>query len=135
MEDVRMYCNNSECPCEDICCQDCEQITTCDKKCNSVKYKEKIYSDTEYLVNELENLADRQDNWLIAVAAEKINSLSNELKEYREAIEKGANILKLHRCETAEKIGDKCRGYQRSYDDDEPAEMCKSCSYNIFHKE
>lgn len=78
MEDVTMFCNDSvECPCEDICCQECNELSVCDKKCDSVKYKEKIYESDEFLINQLEELAEKEDNWLIAVAVEKIRELRN----------------------------------------------------------
>jgi hypothetical protein len=32
------------------------------------------------------------------------------------------------RCEKAEKINGKCRGYQKSRWNDEPAELCKECT-------
>jgi len=41
-----------------------------------MNYKEKIYNSTEFLISELEKVADEMDGWLIYVAAEKIRSLS-----------------------------------------------------------
>jgi len=50
----------------------------------------------------------------------------SDLKEFIEDIE--------DRCKTAEKLGDgKCRGYQKSRVDDEPAEKCKECKdFELF---
>lgn len=39
-------------------------------------------------------------------------------------------------CTNAEKTSEgKCRGYQKSEQDDEPAERCKGCKQNIFYEE
>ncbi len=38
------------------------------------------------------------------------------------------------KCKNAEKINGKCRGYQRSEYDDEPAEMCKECTDSMFYE-
>lgn len=76
MKDVFMFCENPECGiCEDKCCQDCAERNRCNDKCESLRYKEKIYSSNEFLIDQLEALAEATDNWLIAVAAEKIKSL------------------------------------------------------------
>jgi hypothetical protein len=39
------------------------------------------------------------------------------------------------KCDQAEKIGNKeCLGYQRSEDDDEPAERCKECEKHYMYE-
>lgn len=75
MRDIWMGCVNEDCVCEDICCQNCEKALSCEKRCESVRYKEKIYSSDEFLIEQLEKLAEHEDNWLIAVAAERIRDL------------------------------------------------------------
>lgn len=77
MRDILMFCENAECPCEDICCQECRERISCEKRCGPIKFKERIYSSDSFLVEMLDKLADKYDNWLIAVAAERIRSLAN----------------------------------------------------------
>lgn len=79
MDDIKMICNDSECPCDEICCQECESLLTCINKCDSVKYKEKIYMDEGFFIKDLTDLAEKQDNWLILVAAEAVKSYSEAL--------------------------------------------------------
>ena len=76
MKDIYCYCAEPECVCEDLCCQDCDKKDTCENRCSFMNYKEKIYNSTEFLISELEKVADEMDGWLIYVAAEKIRSLS-----------------------------------------------------------
>lgn len=38
------------------------------------------------------------------------------------------------RCLEVEWVNGKCRGYQRSEYDDEPAEMCKECTDSMFYE-
>jgi hypothetical protein len=79
MEDIPMFCdNNPDCRCNDICCQACPKRPGCENKCSNVRYKEKIYSSPAFLIEQLVKLAEREDNWLIAVAAEKIRELTFE---------------------------------------------------------
>lgn len=75
MKDIFMFCDSSpECVCEDICCQECPKLSSCEKRCKMVRYKERIYSSDEFLAQQLDELAEKMDNWLIAVAAERIRS-------------------------------------------------------------
>jgi len=77
MMDIFMFCSDPKCICEDLCCQECEERTSCKDRCLNIRYKEAIYSSDEFLVAQLYELADKTDSWLIAVAAEKIRSLTN----------------------------------------------------------
>ncbi|MTI49479.1 MAG: hypothetical protein FH761_16725 [Firmicutes bacterium] len=82
MRDVTMFCESPECVCEDICCQECSKVKHCKKRCEQVKYKQRIYNSDAFLVSELEELAEKKDNWLIAVAAEKIISHNQNPKSF-----------------------------------------------------
>lgn len=93
MKDVFMFCENPECvQCakRDMCCQDCAERNRCDNKCESLRYKEKIYSSNEFLIDQLEALAEATDNWLIAVAAEKIKSLQYQPPQHKRPASKYA---------------------------------------------
>ncbi|KLU61429.1 hypothetical protein CEB3_c21080 [Peptococcaceae bacterium CEB3] len=64
MRDVFMFCNESEdCICENVCCQECDQRTSCANRCQAVRYKQKVYSSEGTLLRELDALAERTDNW------------------------------------------------------------------------
>lgn len=76
MKDIFMFCENCNCECEDKCCQECEKQDVCENRCENVRYKEKIYHSDEFLIQQLEEAAEKFDSWLIAVAAEKIRSLT-----------------------------------------------------------
>jgi len=99
MRDILIACEDCECVfCdkEDECCQTCENVAVCKNKCSKdkcplMKYKEKIYSDDEFLVRELVALTERRDLWLPAVAAERIKELLEENKKLRETLE-GAEL-------------------------------------------
>lgn len=104
MNDIYCNCADPNCdPCidpdfpGDLCCQDCDKNKTCKNRCHFVAYKEKIYDSTEFLINELDKLAEREDIWLIHVAVEKIKSLMTVMEKIEsllrqtkvEKIEKG----------------------------------------------
>lgn len=79
MKDVFMFCANPECGiCEDKCCQECNKQKTCNGRCESMRYKERIYSDDNFLAEQLDALSEEIDNWLVAVAAERIREISQE---------------------------------------------------------
>lgn len=84
MRDIPMYCSNPECVCEDICCQACEYLLGCEKRCDNVKYKERLYSDDRYLIKQLELIAVEKDLWLPLVAAERIRVLAGIEDEVEE---------------------------------------------------
>lgn len=72
MKDIFMFCDSPECPCEDVCCQECEKRSECEKRCENIRYKERIYSDPGCLANALDESNEERGDWLIAVAAEYI---------------------------------------------------------------
>ena len=76
MRDLTMFCNDGDCPCEELCCQECNERINCpeDKKCENLRWKEKIYSSPEFQAEKTEELAIREDNWIILVAAERIRA-------------------------------------------------------------
>lgn len=76
MKDILLICKNPKCICEDVCCQLCQKLSSCNKKCGNVKYKEQVYSSNHFLVSQLEFEGDEQENWLMYVAAERIRELS-----------------------------------------------------------
>ena len=75
MKDIGMACESQDCVCDDWCCQECSKAQHCEQKCGAMKYKEKIYSSDEFLIEELYKLAEQEDSWLVEVAAEKIKAL------------------------------------------------------------
>jgi len=77
-----MFCSDPDCVCKNKCCQDCEQNQSCDKACENFKYKQKIYSDNEFLASELNKLADEKDDWLIGVAADIVSQIGRARFEY-----------------------------------------------------
>lgn len=92
MRDIFMFCDdNYDCKCDDICCQECDKKDTCEMKCKPIRFKEKIYSDEDYFMEKLNELVEMYDNWLLAVAVEKIE----ELKEINsELLTKAENLLR-----------------------------------------
>lgn len=80
MRDIILLCENPDCPdCgqeELACCQECEEQGVCEKRCGPVRWKQRLYSSDAFLVQELDRLASKLDNWLIAVAAERIRELA-----------------------------------------------------------
>jgi hypothetical protein len=80
---LTMICNNIDCSCEEKCCQECADVANCENRCSAVRYKEKIYADPLFLAEELNKLAEEKDNWLIAVAAQRMKDLqaANERAE------------------------------------------------------
>jgi len=79
MKDIFMFCeNNPECVCDDLCCQECSKNKDCDHRCPNIRLKERVYSDKDYHAQLLDDLAERTDNWLIAVAAERIRKEAGE---------------------------------------------------------
>jgi len=73
MEKIPMFCESPNCVCEEKCCWDCGE--KCDERCENVRFAEKIYESDDALVEALDELAREDDNWLIAVAAERIRSV------------------------------------------------------------
>ena len=90
--------------------------------------------------------------------ARRIDELEAEVEEYKKDINMWGDIVaELHienaklrkvlgklkfnknkeRCQNAEKLPDgKCRGYQKSINNDEPAEMCKECAiFDLFEED
>ncbi len=74
-EDCKEICHS-----KDKCCQECVESLTCPDICNAVQYKNHIYSNNKFIVKELNELAEKQDNWLIAVAVQQLNKLAEENK-------------------------------------------------------
>jgi hypothetical protein len=81
MRDIYMFCDDPDCPCEDICCQDCNIRERCGDKCSAVNFKERIYASDEFLIATLDEEGDRQNIWLLIVAAERIREAVKEKKE------------------------------------------------------
>lgn len=79
-----MICGDPECVCDNICCQECKDRSDCEKKCKNVRYKEKIYTSSQFLMEELERLAEEKDSWLICVAAERLKVLECVAEAVRE---------------------------------------------------
>jgi hypothetical protein len=86
---LAIICEDPECPCEDKCCQSCEAI--CDNPCDAYKYQENIYSDANFLIKELNDLAGKKDLWIIAVAAQAIQTLHARIEELEGTLEKIAD--------------------------------------------
>lgn len=59
----------------------------------------------------------------------------NEVLDLAKAAQSGHEaIINWYKCRTAEKIGDKCKGYQISRWDGEPVEKCKICnSFELYN--
>ena len=82
MEKIHMVCYDPECPCEDMCCQECEKVNDCPQRCSSVLYIEKIYSNNDYLTEELlKGNEEHWDSWIIEVGAKKLEVLLKTNKE------------------------------------------------------
>lgn len=82
MEKIHMVCYDPECPCEDMCCQECEKVNNCPQKCSSILYIEKIYSDDNHLIEELlKGNEEHWDSWIIEVGAKKLEELKKINKE------------------------------------------------------
>lgn len=81
MKDIYMFCDDPDCPCDDMCCQDCDKREQCGKKCSAVSFKERIYASDDFLADTLGAEADKQDSWLLAVAVERIRDAAKEKKE------------------------------------------------------
>ena len=79
MEKIYMACYDPECPCEDMCCQECEKVNDCPRKCSNIIYIEKIYSDDNYLIKKL--VEENEDSWIIEVGAKKLGVLLKTNKE------------------------------------------------------
>ncbi|KAB3535655.1 hypothetical protein F8154_05855 [Alkaliphilus pronyensis] len=53
----------------------------------------------------------------------------------KELVNLANETKKNNRCANAEKLDNgKCRGYQRSYSDDEPSDICKECEHMVFNE-
>ena len=81
MEVINLICADPDCFCEDVCCQECKDVLTCENKCKAVQYQEKIYTDETFFVDELNKLAEEKDSWLMAVAAEAVKCYVAQLAE------------------------------------------------------
>ena len=81
MKDIYMFCDDPDCPCDDMCCQDCDKREQCGEKCSAVSFKERIYASDESLITALDEEGDRRDSWLLVVAAERIRDAAKEKKE------------------------------------------------------
>ena len=81
MKDIYMFCDDPDCPCDDMCCQDCDKREQCGEKCSAVSFKERIYASDDFLADTLGAEADKQDSWLLAVAVERIRDAAKEKKE------------------------------------------------------
>ena len=81
MKDIYMFCDDPDCPCDDMCCQDCDKREQCGEKCSAVSFKERIYASDESLITALDEEGDRRDIWLLIVAAERIRDAAKEKKE------------------------------------------------------
>ena len=74
-ERLTLFCDGTECPCEDKCCQECDDRQTCEKACQGYRYRERLYTDDAYLLEQLDSHVEESDNYLLAVVAEKLRSL------------------------------------------------------------
>ncbi|WP_427340928.1 hypothetical protein [Caloranaerobacter sp. DY30410] len=101
MKDIYMFCETQDCVCDDICCQECNKLKNCDIRCEPVKFKEKIYSNAEYLIEKLEDTAIESDNWIISIAIEKIKELKSLNRELVEFIKEAREYF-------VEEIGECC---------------------------
>lgn len=81
MKDIYMFCDDPDCPCDDMCCQDCDKREQCGEKCSAVSFKERIYASDESLITALDEEGDRRDIWLLIVAAERIRDAVKEKEE------------------------------------------------------
>lgn len=70
--DVFMFCDSPNCSCENICCQECDNTESCADKCDNFKFKEKMYYDDDHLIKTLNEHAEKQDDWLMAFAAQRL---------------------------------------------------------------
>jgi len=101
-----------------------------------LSYKEQptyIQAEADYFAHELLN----PDIYCVNIE-EKINGI-NDLEYSKLIIDALLHAIAERRqllCDEAEKLADgKCRGYQKSFHNDEPATMCETCKQNIFYEE
>jgi len=81
LEKVPIFCDTGDCgACDGKCCwNDCEDAA-CQNICTTAKRAHEIYADDNELINELYHVGEREDNWLMVVAAEKIRDLKENSK-------------------------------------------------------
>lgn len=80
MKDMFRCCKD-DCICDDRCCQECDKLRECTRKCEPMKYKEKIYTDNKFLIQKLEELAKEKSDLLIYAAAAKAEELTEYFEE------------------------------------------------------
>lgn len=106
MKDIFMFCEDGECVCENLCCQECQKNGSCEKRCDSIRFKEAVYrgEKDDELIQDLEEVAEQSSRWLAVVAVERFKEVKESRSELLGAAkevcgwlsEKHVNLIKKH---------------------------------------